>query len=97
MAKLVLLIQTYDIPEAHCVRSMLSAYGVICHVADDHFARMNWTHLIAIGGVRVMVADDELEEDQALLSHPVTSVNQRSDVRMIGQAPLWASAVGLLL
>jgi hypothetical protein len=57
-----------SVHEAHLARSALEAAGIDAHVADEHTVSMNWVMSNAIGGVKVLVPDDRLEEARTILS-----------------------------
>lgn len=57
------VVATFQEPEgAHLLRAFLASHGISAHLFDEHLVQMVWHYSNAIGGVRVMVADDELEE-----------------------------------
>ncbi len=53
--------------EAYLVRSYLEAGGVPAQVFDEHVVQLFWTYSDAIGGVRVVVADQDEASALALL------------------------------
>ena len=56
------------LPQALVARSALEAAGLHPFVFDEFRSSMIWTEQLAIGGVRVMVLEHELEPARALLS-----------------------------
>lgn len=51
----------HDPIEAHIACGRLRAEGIDAHVADDQLAVANWEWRLAVGGVRVQVAEDDIE------------------------------------
>jgi len=56
------------LPQALVARSALEAAGLHPLVFDEFRSSMIWTEQFALGGVRVMVPEQELEPARALLS-----------------------------
>lgn len=56
--------------EAEMARSRLDAEGVPAFVKDGHTINMNWLYSNALGGVKVQVAERELEKARQILSAP---------------------------
>jgi hypothetical protein len=54
--------------EAHLLRTRLEAAGIPAYVQDEHLVQMNWLYSNAIGGVRVQIADDDLEAAREFLA-----------------------------
>jgi DNA-directed RNA polymerase subunit M/transcription elongation factor TFIIS len=54
--------------EAEVAVALLRAEGVPVHLADEEMTRLAWLYSIALGGTRLMVPDDRLEEARALLT-----------------------------
>jgi Putative prokaryotic signal transducing protein len=64
-----------SVHEAHLARSVLEAAGIETTIADEHLVSMTWTYSNAVGGVKVLVPDDRLEEARSLLeSNAITAV-----------------------
>jgi hypothetical protein len=53
--------------EAQLAKSVLDAAGVPARLADEHLVTMNWTYSNAVGGVKILVPEEQLEEARALL------------------------------
>jgi len=67
---LVKTIATFSKPEeAHLFRTRLEAAGIPAYVQDEHFIQMDWLYSNAIGGVRVQIADDDLEAAREFLTN----------------------------
>jgi putative signal transducing protein len=62
-------IATFSKPEeAHLFRMRLEAAGIPAFVQDEHFIQMDWLYSNAMGGVRVQIADEDLEAARDFLS-----------------------------
>jgi hypothetical protein len=56
-----------NVHEAHLARSVLEAAGIQATLGDEHLISMDWTYSNAVGGVKVLVPEDRLEEARLLL------------------------------
>lgn len=64
-------IATFSKPEeAHMLRLRLEAGGVPAYIQDENMVQTDWLLSNAIGGVRVQVGDDDVEEAKAILQDP---------------------------
>ncbi len=54
--------------EAHIVKAMLEDNGIHCFVKDEYMVNMNWLYSNAVGGVKVMVGDDDYEKALELIA-----------------------------
>ena len=62
-------IATFSKPEeAHLFRTRLEAAGIPAFVQDENFVQMDWLYSNAIGGVRVQIADDDLDSAREFLA-----------------------------
>jgi hypothetical protein len=57
-----------SVHEAQLARSVLDAAGIPAVLENEHVISMNWTYSNAVGGVRVVVPADQLDEARALLT-----------------------------
>src|SRR5690349_2384905 len=63
-------IATFSKPEeAHLFRTRLEAAGIPAYVQDEHFIQMNWLYSNAVGGVRVQIADEDLDAAREFLAN----------------------------
>ena len=63
-------IATFSKPEeAHLFRTRLEAAGIPAYVQDEHFIQMDWLYSNAIGGVRVQIADEDVEAAREFLAN----------------------------
>ena len=54
--------------EAHLFRMRLEAAGIPAFVQDEHVIQLDWLYSNAIGGVRVQIADTDVEEAREFLA-----------------------------
>jgi hypothetical protein len=63
-------IATFSKPEeAHLFRTRLEAAGIPAYVQDEYLIQMDWLYSNAIGGVRVQIADENLDEAREFLAN----------------------------
>ena len=53
--------------DAHLMRMRLEAGGVQAFIQDENMAQMAWTYSNAIGGVRVQIAEEDVEDAKEIL------------------------------
>ena len=51
-----------DPTDAHILRARLEAEGIPACVVNEHHVRLNWFQAMALGGARVQVAAENVEE-----------------------------------
>ena len=62
------VIARYDgMPEAHIAMGRLAAEGIESWLADEHLVQTDWLYSIAVGGIKLQVADDDAERAIAIL------------------------------
>ena len=67
MGQLV-VVARYSYPlEAQIAKSNLEAAGISAHIADVHTINTNWLYSDALGGVRLMVDSDNVQEAEEIL------------------------------
>jgi hypothetical protein len=54
--------------EAHIACGRLCAEGIQAHVADDQLGLANWEWRLAVGGIRLRVADADAERARGVLN-----------------------------
>jgi hypothetical protein len=65
----LLLVASFSKPEdAHLLRLRLEAGGVPAHVQDENTIQMDWLLSNAIGGVRVMVEEEDADRVREILA-----------------------------
>lgn len=61
-------VATFSKPEeAHLFRTRLEAAGIAAYVQDEHMVQVDWLMSNAIGGVRVQVAEEDVDATRELL------------------------------
>ena len=60
--------RSFDHTEAEIVAGLLRAEGCPVHVFENGLSRLRWYEVIAFGGARVMVADEDLETATEVLA-----------------------------
>ncbi|MFY2508533.1 DUF2007 domain-containing protein [Vibrio pectenicida] len=53
--------------EAHIAKTSLEAAGIESYIADEHTVNTQWLYSNAIGGVRLMIAEQHLEQASIIL------------------------------
>jgi hypothetical protein len=74
--------QFRDLPEALLARGMLDSAGIECFLFDENMVRMDWFISNLLGGIRLKVNKDDVEEALTLLSGPIP---QGFDVEGLGK------------
>jgi hypothetical protein len=54
--------------QAHLLRMRLEGCGIAAHVRDENMVTLDWLASIAVGGVKVDVADEDYEAALAVLA-----------------------------
>ncbi len=67
---MVTLRQFRDLPEALLAKGILDSAGIECFLVDENMIRMNWFISNLLGGIRLQVNRDDVEEAVTLLSEP---------------------------
>jgi hypothetical protein len=89
VARLVPLTVCYNIPEAHCLRAMLAAYGIPSVATAFHHLRNDWFKLVAFGGIDISVFEHDAEAARALILPVEGYVDDlESEPRAMLRAPL---------
>ncbi|MBK9250424.1 MAG: DUF2007 domain-containing protein [Proteobacteria bacterium] len=62
-------VATYLHPwEAEIARGLLESEGIMAILADENIVRMNWSHALAVGGVRLQVPPESVDAARSVLS-----------------------------
>jgi hypothetical protein len=56
--------------EAHLMRTRLEAGGVPAYVQDENMVQMDWLYSNAIGGVRVQILEEDIDDARAIIQEP---------------------------
>jgi len=60
-------------PEAHIAKASLEAAEIVAFITDEHTINMQWLYANAIGGVKLLVPSDRVDEAKALLQQDFSS------------------------
>ncbi|WP_263381733.1 putative signal transducing protein [Granulicella arctica] len=60
-----------DSSEAAMARSALESAGIDCFLRDENTVRIDWLWSNLMGGIRLQVADRDVEAAEAILSQPI--------------------------
>src|ERR1700675_1551325 len=66
--KPVVLRRYRDMPEAFVAKSVLDAAGIESFLQDDNVVRMDWLWSNAMGGIKLIVRENDAEEAEKILS-----------------------------
>ncbi len=75
MSQFVVAAAFTNVHEAHLAQSSLEAAGFEVLVADEHLVSVDWMLSNAIGGVKVVVREDRVEEARALLASSMMTID----------------------
>jgi Putative prokaryotic signal transducing protein len=64
----VVLRRYRDMPAAFVEKSVLDAAGIDCFLQDDNVVRMDWLWSNALGGIKLMVRENDATEAERILS-----------------------------
>ncbi len=67
----VMLRRFRDLPEASIAKSILDSAGIESYLADDNLVRMDWFYSNLIGGIKLFVKQQDVEEANNLLNQGV--------------------------
>ena len=61
------------VDQAQLLAARLRSAGIVCELRDENTLTMNWTYSLAIGGVKVAVAEADEEDALAILEEAPTA------------------------
>ncbi|GAL10927.1 hypothetical protein JCM19233_1912 [Vibrio astriarenae] len=65
----MIVVARFSFPhEAHIAKANLESAGIESFIADEHTVNTQWLYSNAIGGVRLMVSEEDLEEATEILT-----------------------------
>lgn len=68
MAERLITIATFnDVTEAHILKGRLEAEGILCFLGDEHIVGAHPFYSVAVGGVKLKVTENDVEEAKAIL------------------------------
>jgi len=79
---LVVLCRFRDVYEALLAQSTLDSAGIESFLADENMVRLDWMWSNAIGGVKLLVRDEDAPEAADLLDQPIP---ERIDIPDVGE------------
>jgi hypothetical protein len=66
----LITVATYWLPyEADIARALLESEGIATFVADEHLIHMNWLYSNAIGGIKIQIAEPDVELAREILAN----------------------------
>lgn len=69
--KLVTIRQFRDLPEALLAKGSLESAGIECFLRDDNLVRLDWFISNFIGGIKLCVRPEDVENARQLLDEPI--------------------------
>ncbi|MCC9138190.1 DUF2007 domain-containing protein [Pontibacter silvestris] len=76
MAERLITIATFnELTEAHIIKGRLEAEGILCFLGDEHIVGVQPFYSVAVGGVKLKVPEQDVEEARAILTHIKESNN----------------------
>lgn len=85
------VVRFHKVEEAYLFCSYLASEGVDAHVFDEHISQIYWTHTLVVGGVRVVVAAEDLEKARELYVDYETRIIAAPEV--VGEVKFWPIAL----
>lgn len=77
MAERLVTIATFNEPtEAHILKGRLESEGILCFLGDEHIIGAQPFYSAAVGGVKLRVTENDVEEARAILDHIRQGDNQ---------------------
>lgn len=77
---LVMVKRFRDLPEAVVAKSILDSAEIDSFLADENIVRLDWLYSNLVGGAKLMVRPEDLEEATKLLNAANLAVSEISDV-----------------
>lgn len=71
LVKVSTIRQYRDQTEASMARSVLESAGIPCFLRDENTIRIDWLWSNLMGGIRLQVAEEDVEAAEAVLSQPI--------------------------
>jgi len=63
------ILARYDgMPDAHIAMGRLAAEGIDSWLADEHLVQTDWLYSIAVGGIKLHVAEEDAEHAVKILA-----------------------------
>ena len=77
----------YKGEDAYLFRSFLESEGISSHVFDEYTPQIHWLYTHAIGGIRVVVSDEDAEE--AAEFYKIYEENMNAAPPVVGDVKAW--------
>ncbi|MEE8574740.1 MAG: DUF2007 domain-containing protein [Thermodesulfobacteriota bacterium] len=89
----LITVQSYSTPlDAHMAKSRLDAAGIYAVIVDEHTVTMNWLLSNAVGGVKVKVLEEDLQDARLVLELNSLDEPEASEVHECwGACPICSS------
>lgn len=71
LRKLVTIHKFRDLPEALLAKGSLDSAGIQCFLADENMVRMDWFISNLLGGIKLLVAPEDVSAAREMLSQPI--------------------------
>jgi Putative prokaryotic signal transducing protein len=71
LRKLVMIRQFRDLPEALLAKGSLESAGMECFLRDDNLVRLDWFISNFVGGVKLCVKPEDVQNARKLLDEPI--------------------------
>ena len=71
LRKLVMIRQFRDLPEALLAKGSLESAGIECFLRDDNLVRLDWFISNFVGGVKLCVKPEDVQNARKLLDEPI--------------------------
>jgi len=77
--KLVAVRRFRDLPEALSAKGLLDSANIKCFLSDENTVRMDWLWSNALGGVRLWVREEDVQQSVELLDHDFSNEPEVTD------------------
>jgi len=95
MAERFVTIATFNEPtEAHILKGRLEAEGIVCFLGDEHIVGAHPFYAVAVGGVKLKVAESDSEEARGILERIQGGTNEYLLDDNIELAPAMQAHIG---
>jgi hypothetical protein len=65
----MITVATFDtMPDAYIAKGRLEVDGIACRLLDEHLVQTDWLYAIAVGGIKLQVAEEDVERALAYLA-----------------------------
>ncbi len=77
----MIVVARFSFPhEAHIAKANLESAGIKSFIGDEHTVNTQWLYSNAIGGVRLMVSEEDLEQSVRLLHDEFFADTEDSEI-----------------